>query len=62
MASGILRCNSDGVFGSNGCCLAQDAVTNLRLYLFDLLNRLLLIEPMNKEVNIGSWGKLIMVI
>jgi hypothetical protein len=62
VASGILRGDGNGVFGPNSCRLAKDTVTDRRLNLLDLLNRLLCIEPIYEQINIGSRGKLLMVV
>ena len=49
----ILTGNGDGILGADCCGLLEDRVSDLRLDLLDLLDRLVFGQAVNKEIDIG---------
>ena len=62
MASGVLRRNRNGVFSTNNGDFGENGITDGLFNLLDLLDRLLLIEAVQEEIDIGRRAKLLVVI
>ena len=53
MSCRILRYNSNGMLGTDGCCLSKDGISDACFDLFDLLDSLLFIETVDEQIDIG---------
>lgn len=62
MSSRILRRDRDGILGTNNSYFGQDSVADGLLDLLDLLEGLLLVQAIQKQINIGGGAESFMVV
>lgn len=62
MANRVLACNGKGILGSHDSDLVEERISNGLLDLLDLLNGLVMGEPVEKEIDIRSRAELLMVV
>ena len=62
MTSWIFRDDSDGILCAYGGGLCEDTVSDFGLNLFDLLNGFLLVQSIQKDINIGSRGEIFVIV
>lgn len=62
MANRILASNGDGIFSANNGHLVQQSIFDGLLELLDLLNRLLMVQVVEKEIDVGCRAELLMVV
>jgi hypothetical protein len=58
----ILRHDGDGVLGANGCGLAQDAIADGALDVFDFLDSFLFVKAIDEKINIRSRSKNLVIV
>ena len=62
MPSRVLGNNGDGILRADCGGLSEDAVTDFGLYLFDLFDGLLLVQPIEEDVDVRCGCEVFMVV
>ncbi len=62
MTSWVFRDDGYGILGADSGGLGEDTVSNSGLNLFDLLNGFLLVQSVQKDIDIGSWGEIFVIV